>query len=60
MFHENTMLRTENENMRMRMKALQQTIDTQTIQITELKASQALAKIGGGKEIEHTLQNCSK
>ena len=49
MFHENTMLNTENENLRLRMKALQETIDSQTQQIAELKASAVLGKLGDGK-----------
>lgn len=48
-YHELEMLRSENENLRMRMKALQQTIDTQTIQVTELKVSSALAHVTDGK-----------
>eukprot|EP00795_Rhopilema_esculentum_P012993 gene12993-3761_t len=48
-FHENTMLNTENENLRLRMKALQETIDSQTQQIAELKASAVLGKLGDGE-----------
>ena len=42
-YHELEMLRKENETLRLRMKALKQTIDTQAIQVSELKVSSALA-----------------
>ena len=49
MYHENTLLNTENENLRMRIKALQETIDSQTQQITELKATAVVGKLGDGE-----------
>jgi len=48
MYHENTLLSTENENLRLRVKSLQETIDAQTQQIAELKASTVLEKLGEG------------
>lgn len=48
MYHENTMLSTENENLRLRVKSLQETIDAQTQQIAELKATAVLGKLGEG------------
>ena len=48
MYHENTMLSAENENLRLRVKSLQETIDSQTQQIAELKATTVLGKIGEG------------
>ncbi len=48
-YHENTMLNSENENLRLRIKALQQTIDKQTQQISEFKASAVLGKVQGMK-----------
>ena len=48
MYHETTMLSTENENLRLRVKSLQETIDAQTQQIAELKASAVLGKLGEG------------
>ena len=49
MYHENTLLSTENENLRLRVKSLQETIDAQTQQIAELKASTVLEKLGEGR-----------
>lgn len=46
-FHELEMLRTENENLRMRVKALKQNVDSQSIQLTELKVSAVLAQVTG-------------
>lgn len=49
--HENSMLQTENNNLRMRVKAMQETIDAQRARLTQLlsdQANQALAKAGGG------------
>ena len=51
MYHENTMLSTENENLRLRIKSLQETIDAQTQQIAEIKAAAVLGKLGEGKEL---------
>ena len=48
MYHETTMLTTENENLRLRVKSLQETIDAQTQQIAELKATAVLGKLGEG------------
>ncbi|XP_033638364.1 kinesin-like protein KIF21A isoform X2 [Asterias rubens] len=41
LFHENTMLQTETENLRQRVKAMQETIDSQTSRIAVLLAEQA-------------------
>ena len=41
MFHENTMLQTENNNLRQRIKAMQETIDTMTKRNSELLAERA-------------------
>lgn len=49
MVHENTMLQTENKNLRIRVKAMQETIDAQRARLTQLlseQASQVLAKAG--------------
>ena len=49
MFHENSMLQTENGNLRVRVKAMQQTIDAQRGRLTQLlsdQANQALARAG--------------
>ena len=54
MYHENTLLSTENENLRLRVKSLQETIDAQTQQIAELKASTVLEKLGEGTPFEYT------
>ena len=48
-FHELEMLRNENETLRMRAKALQKNIDSQNIQLTELKVTSALANVTSGK-----------
>uniref|UniRef100_A0A8C9VHZ7 Kinesin family member 21A n=1 Tax=Scleropages formosus TaxID=113540 RepID=A0A8C9VHZ7_SCLFO len=50
MFHENSMLQTENNNLRVRVKAMQETIDVQRARLTQLlsdQANQVLAKAGG-------------
>lgn len=47
-YHELEMLRTENEMLRMRTKALQKNIDSQSIQLTELKVTSALAHVTSG------------
>ena len=50
MFHENSMLQTENSNLRVRVKAMQETIDAQRARLTQLisdQANQALSKAGG-------------
>lgn len=49
MFHENSMLQTENSNLRVRVKAMQETIDAQRARLTQLlsdQASQALGRAG--------------
>lgn len=49
MVHENTMLQTENKNLRIRVKAMQETIDAQRARLTQLlseQANQVLAKAG--------------
>uniref|UniRef100_A0A8D3CQG3 Kinesin family member 21A n=1 Tax=Scophthalmus maximus TaxID=52904 RepID=A0A8D3CQG3_SCOMX len=51
MFHENSMLQTENSNLRVRVKAMQETIDAQRARLTQLlsdQANQALARAGEG------------
>ncbi|KAM7002770.1 kinesin-like protein KIF21A isoform 2-T2 [Tautogolabrus adspersus] len=51
MFHENSMLQTENSNLRVRVKAMQETIDAQRARLTQLlsdQANQALSKAGEG------------
>lgn len=49
MFHENSMLQTENSNLRVRVKAMQETIDAQRARLTQLlsdQANQALSRAG--------------
>ncbi|XP_028304606.1 kinesin-like protein KIF21A isoform X3 [Gouania willdenowi] len=51
MFHENSMLQTENGNLRVRVKAMQETIDAQRARLTQLisdQANQALSRAGEG------------
>ncbi|XP_063073101.1 kinesin-like protein KIF21A isoform X2 [Engraulis encrasicolus] len=64
MVHENAMLQTENSNLRMRVKAMQETIDAQRTRLTNLlsqQASQALSKVGeGSEEIGNMIQNYIK
>ncbi|XP_077373306.1 kinesin-like protein KIF21A isoform X4 [Festucalex cinctus] len=65
MFHENTMLQTENGNLRVRVKAMQETIDAQRARLTQLlsdQANQALARAGEGgtEEIGNMIQNYIK
>ncbi|XP_069485318.1 kinesin-like protein KIF21A isoform X4 [Ambystoma mexicanum] len=53
MFHENAMLQTENNNLRMRIKAMQETVDALRTRLTQLmsdQANQVLAKAGDGNE----------
>lgn len=48
-FHENSMLQTENSNLRVRVKAMQETIDAQRARLTQLlsdQANQALVRAG--------------
>ncbi|XP_041965700.1 kinesin-like protein KIF21A isoform X2 [Alosa sapidissima] len=64
MFHENSMLQTENTNLRVRVKAMQETIDAQRARLTQLlseQAKQVLANIGeGSEEIGNMIQNYIK
>ncbi|XP_063053107.1 kinesin-like protein KIF21A isoform X2 [Engraulis encrasicolus] len=64
MYHENSMLQTENTNLRVRVKAMQETIDAQRARLTQLlsqQANQALANIGeGSEEIGNMIQNYIK
>uniref|UniRef100_A0A8C7MEW8 Kinesin family member 21A n=1 Tax=Oncorhynchus kisutch TaxID=8019 RepID=A0A8C7MEW8_ONCKI len=49
MVHENSMLQTENSNLRIRVKAMQETIDAQRARLTQYlsdQANQVLAKVG--------------
>ncbi|XP_038667148.1 kinesin-like protein KIF21A isoform X5 [Scyliorhinus canicula] len=53
MLHENTMLQTENNNLRMRIKAMQETMESLRARITQLlsdQVNQVLAKSGDGNE----------
>uniref|UniRef100_A0A672IG79 Kinesin family member 21A n=1 Tax=Salarias fasciatus TaxID=181472 RepID=A0A672IG79_SALFA len=62
--HENNMLQTENNNLRVRVKAMQETIDAQRARLTHVlsdQANQALAKAGeGNEEIGNMIQNYIK
>ncbi|XP_070785480.1 kinesin-like protein KIF21A [Enoplosus armatus] len=62
--HENSMLQTENNNLRVRVKAMQETIDAQRARLTQIlsdQANQALAKAGeGSEEIGNMIQNYIK
>ncbi|XP_036963454.1 kinesin-like protein KIF21A isoform X2 [Acanthopagrus latus] len=65
MFHENSMLQTENSNLRVRVKAMQETIDAQRARLTQLisdQANQALSKAGEGgtEEIGNMIQGYIK
>ncbi|KAM3859056.1 kinesin-like protein KIF21A [Diretmus argenteus] len=64
MVHENSMLQTENNNLRVRVKAMQETIDAQRSRLTQLlsdQANQMLAKAGeGSEEIGNMIQNYIK
>ncbi|XP_064794328.1 kinesin-like protein KIF21A isoform X8 [Oncorhynchus masou masou] len=64
MVHENSMLQTENSNLRIRVKAMQETIDAQRARLTQYlsdQANQALAKVGeGNEEIGNMIQNYIK
>ncbi|KAM9854652.1 kinesin-like protein KIF21A isoform 1-T1 [Aulostomus maculatus] len=65
MFHENSMLQTENSNLRVRVKAMQETIDAQRARLTQLlsdQANQALARAGegGSEEIGNMIQSYIK
>ncbi|XP_062238546.1 kinesin-like protein KIF21A isoform X3 [Platichthys flesus] len=62
--HENSMLQTENNHLRVRVKAMQETIDAQKARLTQIlsdHANQALAKGGeGNEEIGNMIQNYIK
>nr|XP_033470569.1 kinesin-like protein KIF21A isoform X2 [Epinephelus lanceolatus] len=67
--HENSMLQTENNNLRVRVKAMQETIDAQRARLTQIlsdQANQIVAKAGGQKsrdgneEIGNMIQNYIK
>ncbi|XP_069621108.1 kinesin-like protein KIF21A isoform X9 [Ranitomeya imitator] len=64
MFHENAMLQTENNNLRMRVKAMQETVDALRTRITQLmsdQANQVLARSGdGNEEISNMIHNYIK
>nr|XP_015208101.1 PREDICTED: kinesin-like protein KIF21A isoform X8 [Lepisosteus oculatus] len=64
MFHENSMLQTENNNLRVRIKAMQETIDAQRTRLTQIlsdQANQVLARAGeGNEEIGNMIQNYIK
>nr|XP_046249432.1 kinesin-like protein KIF21A isoform X1 [Scatophagus argus] len=65
MFHENSMLQTENSNLRVRVKAMQETIDAQRARLTQLlsdQANQALVRAGEGgtEEIGNMIQSYIK
>ncbi|TKS73916.1 Kinesin-like protein KIF21A [Collichthys lucidus] len=72
MFHENSMLQTENSNLRVRVKAMQETIDAQRARLTQLlsdQANQALTRAdcfgflpgeGGTEEIGNMIQSYIK
>nr|XP_046234853.1 kinesin-like protein KIF21A isoform X2 [Scatophagus argus] len=62
--HENSMLQTENNNLRVRVKAMQETIDAQRARLTQILSDQAnlaVAKAGeGNEEIGNMIQNYIK
>ncbi|XP_058623065.1 kinesin-like protein KIF21A isoform X1 [Onychostoma macrolepis] len=64
MFHENSMLQVENNNLRMRVKAMQEAIDAQGARLTQLlceQANQVLSRAGeGSEEIGNMIQNYIK
>uniref|UniRef100_H3BE86 Kinesin-like protein KIF21B n=1 Tax=Latimeria chalumnae TaxID=7897 RepID=H3BE86_LATCH len=58
LFHENAMLHKENDTLRMRVKAMQETIEALNNRVTQVlsnEASQILAKAGDGNEAIGTL-----
>ncbi|XP_046878815.1 kinesin-like protein KIF21A isoform X3 [Hypomesus transpacificus] len=61
---ENSMLQTENSNLRVRVKAMQETIDAQRARLTQLvsdQVNQTLARAGeGNEEIGNMIQNYIK
>ncbi|CAL9696714.1 unnamed protein product [Knipowitschia caucasica] len=62
LFHENSMLQTENSNLRVRVKAMQETIDAQRGRLTSVLSQQALMKTGdeGTEEIGAMIQGYIK
>nr|XP_056703205.1 kinesin-like protein KIF21A isoform X9 [Euleptes europaea] len=64
MFHENAMLQTENNNLRVRIKAMQETADVLKARIIQLesdRANQVLARAGeGNEEISNMIHNYIK
>ncbi|XP_049639721.1 kinesin-like protein KIF21A isoform X4 [Suncus etruscus] len=64
MFHENAMLQTENSNLRVRIKAMQETVDALRARVTQLaseQAGQVLARAGeGNEEISNMIHNYIK
>uniref|UniRef100_A0A8C3G3L5 Kinesin family member 21A n=1 Tax=Cyclopterus lumpus TaxID=8103 RepID=A0A8C3G3L5_CYCLU len=65
MFHENSMLQTENGNLRVRVKAMQETIDAQRARLTQVlsdQANQVLARAGedASEEIGNMIQSYIK
>uniref|UniRef100_A0AAQ4QZY1 Kinesin family member 21A n=1 Tax=Gasterosteus aculeatus aculeatus TaxID=481459 RepID=A0AAQ4QZY1_GASAC len=62
--HENSMLQTENNNLRVRVKAMQETVDAQRARLTQIlsdQANQVLARAGeGSEEIGNMIQNYIK
>ncbi|XP_036914063.1 kinesin-like protein KIF21A isoform X8 [Sturnira hondurensis] len=64
MFHENAMLQTENNNLRVRIKAMQETVDALRTRVTQLvsdQANQVLARAGeGNEEISNMIHNYIK
>ncbi|KAM8882901.1 kinesin-like protein KIF21A [Synchiropus picturatus] len=59
--HENSMLQAENNNLRVRVKAMQETIDAQRVRLTHILSDQAnstLTRAGeGSEEIGNMIQN---
>ncbi|XP_074872343.1 kinesin-like protein KIF21A isoform X8 [Carettochelys insculpta] len=64
MFQENAMLQTENNNLRVRIKAMQETVDALRARITQLmcdQANQVLSRAGeGNEEIGNMIHNYIK
>ncbi|KAM4569730.1 kinesin-like protein KIF21A [Odontesthes bonariensis] len=62
--HENSMLQTENNNLRVRVKAMQETIDAQKTRLTQIlsdQANRALNRAGeGNEEIGNMIENYIK
>lgn len=60
MFHENRLLQTENQTMRTRLKALQETVNSVTVRNAELQAQKASAswsKAGSDSDITQMVQH---